>query len=179
MKHLNKICIALYALLFMGASQFVYAQSTPDFNDAEIASIAVTANDIDIKYGELALTKTKNKEITNFAKTMINDHKAVIQQAVDLVTKLKVTPQDNALSKQLNSDAEATRKMLSSKKGKAFNKAYIDNEVAYHEAVIGAVKDVLIPQSQNAELKALLEAVLPALETHLEHAKMVQKNIGG
>ncbi len=179
MKHLNKICIALFALLFASTSQMVYAQSAPSFNDAEIASIAVTANDIDIKYGELALTKTKNKEITNFAKTMINDHKAVIQQAVDLVTKLKVTPQDNALSKQLNADAETTRKMLSSKKGAAFNKAYIDNEVAYHEAVIGAVKDVLIPQSQNAELKALLEAVLPALETHLEHAKMVQKNIGG
>ena len=145
-------------------------------SDPEIASIAVTANQVDVNAGELAKSKTKSKDVENFANTMINDHKAVIAQAVALVTKLKVTPKDNAVSKKLLADAGKTKKMLSAKSGKAFDKAYIDNEVAYHKAVTSTVETVLIPQSQNQELKQLLQNVLPALRTHLEHAEMLQKN---
>jgi len=106
---------------------------------------------------------------------MATDHKSVIDQATALVTKLKVTPKDNAVSKKLLSDAANTKKMLSSKSGDAFNKAYIDNEVAYHKAVIDEVQNVLIPDANNKELKDLLQNVLPVLKTHLEHAEMVQK----
>jgi putative membrane protein len=108
---------------------------------------------------------------------MIRDHNAVIGQATELVKKLNVTPKDNSLSQKLNSDAEQTRKSLNSKSGAAFDKAYIDNEVAYHKAVIDAVKNVLIPDTENQELKNLLSDILPALNTHLEHAQMVQKKI--
>jgi putative membrane protein len=153
----------------------VYSQENK-LSDPEIASIAVTANQVDINAGELAKTKSKNKEVINFANTMINDHKAVIAQAVALVTKLNVTPKDNAVSKKLLADAEKTNKMLRAKSGKEFDKAYIDNEVAYHKAVIATVETVLIPQSENGELKQLLQNVLPALRTHLEHAEMLQKN---
>ena len=170
-------CMALVAMLFIAADS--YAQSKDQFNDAEVAAIAVTANDIDIKYAEIAKEKSKNKEILGFANTMINDHQAVIDQAVALVTKLKVEPQANALSKKLNADAKETRKMLLSKEGKAFDEAYINNEVAYHKAVIGTVRDVLIPDTENKQLKELLEAVLPALEAHLEHAESIQKEIAG
>jgi putative membrane protein len=103
------------------------------------------------------------------------DHQAVIDQAVALVTKLGVTPKDNDVSKKLMSDSEATIKTMKTKSGKAFDKAYVDNEVAYHKAVISTVENVLIPQAQNAELKSLLQKVLPTLKTHLEHAEMVQK----
>ena len=99
----------------------------------------------------------------------------VIDQATALVTKLGVTPKNNAVSKKLLSDAEKTKKSLSSKSGDAFNKAYIDNEVAYHKAVIAEVENVLIPDASNAELKALLQKVLPILKTHLERAEMIQK----
>ncbi len=148
----------------------------PKLNDAEVASVAVTANQIDINYAAVAKAKSKNADILKFAATMSNDHKAVIAQAVALVTKLKVTPKDNAVSKKLMADAEVTKKALLSKSGKAFDKAYIDNEVAYHKAVIGAVEGLLIPSSKNAELKALLEKVVPALKVHLSHAEMVQMN---
>jgi putative membrane protein len=160
------------SVVFVSAS---FAQA-PKLTDPEIASVAVTANQIDINYASLAKTKSKNAEILKFAETMTNDHKAIIAQAVALVTKLKVTPKDNALSKKLMADAEKTKKALSSKSGKAFDKAYIDNEVAYHKAVIGAVATLLVPQSSNKELKALLEKVVPALKAHLAHAEMVQKN---
>ena|SRR5215831_4375730 len=153
------------------------AQSTPKLTDPEIASVAVVANQVDIGYADIAKTKSKNTEVLQFANTMATDHKAVIDQAVALVKKLNVTPMDNAVSKKLMSDAAKTKKNLSAKSGDAFNKAYIDNEVAYHKAVISTVENVLIPQSSNKELKDLLTKVLPTLKTHLEHAEMVQKNL--
>lgn len=95
--------------------------------------------------------------------------------AVDLVTKLKVTPQTNEVSKSLLAGAVKEKALLNAKSGSAFDKAYVDNEVAYHIYAINAVENMLIPQSKNAELKALLQKALPIFKTHLEHAKMIQK----
>ena len=163
------------ALLF---SAPLSAQET-QLSDPEIASVAVAANQVDIDYARLAQNKSKNQDILEFARTMAKDHQGVIDQAVALVTKLNVTPKDNAVSQKLKADADKTRKSLNAKSGKAFDKAYIDNEVAYHQAVVSVVEGTLIPQSQNAELKALLQQVLPVLKTHLDHAVMVQGKIGG
>jgi putative membrane protein len=159
-----------------GFSTSVFSQVKPQLTDPEIASVAVTANQVDIGNADVALAKSKDSSIIQFAQTMKRDHQAVIDQAVALVTKLKVTPKDNAVSQKLLADAAKTKKMLESKSGKAFNKAYIDNEVAYHKAVISVIETVLIPESQNAELKAFLQKVLPAFHAHLEHAEMIQKN---
>jgi putative membrane protein len=167
------ICLALSAVTF--AAQAV-AQKSDKLTDPEIASVAVVANQNDIDFANIAKEKSQNKEVLQFAQTMANDHKAVIDQAVALVTKLGVTPKDNAVSKKMLADADKTKKMLQSKSGDAFNKAYIDNEVAYHKAVISAVENVLIPDATNKELKDLLGNVLPTLKAHLEHAEMVQKN---
>lgn len=160
---------------------FIYvsgvAQDTPKLTDAEIASVAVVANQIDVDYAKLAINRSQNAEVREFANTMIADHNAIIEQAVALVTKLGVVPKDNAVSQSLLQQATETTKKLNVAKGRAFDKTYIDNEVAYHKAVIDAVKTVLIPQSQNAELKALLETALPILEIHLAHAEMAQKQI--
>lgn len=161
----------------MGISSLMIAQDTPQLTDPEIASVAVVANQIDIDYGKVAIKRSKNKEVTDFANRMIEDHSAVIKQAVALVTKLGVTPKDNAVSQSLMTQSKETLKKLNSVSKMDFDKTYIDNEVDYHEAVIGAVKNVLIPQAQNSELKDLLEAVLPALEAHLGHAKMAQSKI--
>ena len=152
------------------------AQENPMLSDAEVAFVAVTANHIDINYAEIAKQKSKDAEVLKFAETMERDHKAVIAQAAALAKKLGVTPKDNAVSKKLLADAEATKKTLRSKSGTAFNEAYIDNEVAYHKAVIGAVEGLLIPETDNQELKQLLQNVVPALKAHLMHAEMLQKN---
>ena len=169
---------ALFGVLifFAGFSTSVFSQAKPQLTDPEIASVAVTANQVDIGNADVALARSKDSSILQFAETMKRDHQAVIDQAVALVTKLKVTPKDNAVSQKLLADASKTKKMLESKTGKAFNKAYIDNEVAYHKAVISVIETVLIPESQNAELKAFLQKVLPAFHAHLEHAEMIQKN---
>lgn len=153
------------------------AQQNTKLSDAEIASVAVVANQIDINAARLAQDKSKNTEVQNFAKTMISDHQSVIDKATALVQKLGVTPKDNAVSQQLSSNAAKTMQTLQDKTGKAFDKAYIDNEVTYHQAVISTVEGRLIPEAQNSELKALLQSVVPVLKTHLEHAKMVQKDL--
>ena len=155
---------------------FAQAQEKPRLSDAEVASVAVVANQIDINYAAIAKEKSKNAEVLKFAETMARDHKAVIEQAAALAKKLGVTPKDNAVSQKLLADAEKTKKELRSKSAKVFNKAYIDNEVAYHKAVIEAVEGLLIPETENGELKELLQNVVPALKAHLMHAEMLQNN---
>src|SRR5690606_4416657 len=169
-KQLGLLALFLFLLPING-------QESPKLSDPEIASVAVVANQIDIDFANIALKKSKNKVVLDFAKRMVEDHKAVIAQAVALVTKLGVDPKDNAVSQSLLKDAEATKVTLNKTSKKEFDKIYIDNEVAYHEKVIGAVNGLLIPESNNRELKELLEAVVPALEAHLGHAQMIQKKI--
>lgn len=173
-KTLSAITLGLLTAIFMMPPS-VNGQDNPKLSDAEVANVAVTANQIDIDYAAIAKRKSRTEAVVQFAATMASDHKAVIDKAVALVTKLKVTPQDNAVSKQLLADAAKTKAKLNALSGKAFDKAYIDNEVAYHKAVIAAIEGLLIPESENAELKGLLEGVLPAFKAHLKHAEMVQK----
>lgn len=173
-KKLTKSAIGL-ALCTGLFSLNAHAQKSDKLTDPEIASVAVTANQIDIDYAKIALKKSNNAEIKKFAATMARDHQAVIDQAVALVTKLKVTPKDNATSKAFLSAAVKTKARLNSLKGDAFNKAYVDNEAAYHKAAIEAVENVLIPNTTNAELKSLLQSAVPLFKAHLAHAEMIQK----
>jgi putative membrane protein len=145
--------------------------------DAQIAHIVVTANQVDIDAGKLAQSKGKSKDVRAFGKQMVTDHTGVNKQAVALVTKLKVTPEDNATSQALKKGGEDNVKNLKGMKGAAFDKAYIAHEVAYHEQVLDAVDKVLIPNAKNADLKELIVKVRPAFVAHLDHAKMIQKNL--
>ena len=145
--------------------------------DAQIASIVVTANQVDIDAGKLAESKGSNAEVKAFGKQMVTDHSGVNKQAVALVTKLKVTPEDNATSKSLKDGGAENIKKLEKLKGAEFDRAYVDNEVTYHQAVLDAVDKTLIPSAQNAELKALLVSVRPAFVAHLDHAKNLQASL--
>jgi putative membrane protein len=167
---MNTVAMLLAATLFVATSGA--AAQAP--SDAQIASIVVTANQVDIDAGKLGESKARAKDVKAFAKQMVTDHSGVNKQAVTLVTKLKVTPQDNPTSQSLKKAGDANLASLKALKGAAFDKAYIDHEVTYHEQVIDAIDKTLIPSAQNAELKALLVAVRPAFVGHLEHAKMIQ-----
>ena len=131
--------------------------AAPAITDAQIAHIVVTANAIDSAAGALAKQKGASKAVKDFAQTMVTDHTGVNKQAVALATKLAVTPEDNDVSRQLKTGADANTANLQGLTGAAFDKAYIDNEVAYHKAVADALDQKLIPNAQNPELKALLE----------------------
>jgi len=146
-------------------------------SDAQIAAIVVTANQVDIDAGKLAESKASNAEVKAFGKQMVTDHSGVNKQAVALVTKLKVTPEENATSKALKAGGADNVKSLEKLSGAAFDRAYVDHEVVYHQQVLDAVDKTLIPSAQNAELKSLLVAVRPAFVAHLEHAKSLQASL--
>jgi putative membrane protein len=166
------------AIVVAGVLSFTFASvSAQSVNDAQIASIVVTANQVDIDAGKLAESRSTNDEVKAFARLMVTDHTAVNKSATDLAGKLKVTPQDNPTSDSLKSGGDKNLAHLRTLTGTSFDKAYVDQEVAYHQQVIDALDKTLIPGAANAELKALLIKVRPAFVAHLEHAKRLQASI--
>ena len=141
--------------------------------DPQIAHIAYTAGVIDIEAAKQAIATSKNPTIVEFAESTVRDHEAVNKQALDLVKKLNVTPEDNDTSKTLSKEAEAKRQELGKLTGAEFDKAYVDHEIAYHKQVNSAVETQLIPAAQNAELKSLLETGLKLFQGHQQHAEHV------
>ncbi|MFD2646504.1 DUF4142 domain-containing protein [Devosia albogilva] len=142
-----------------------------DLTDPQIAHIAYTAGEIDIAAAEQALRKSTNPEVTEFAETMVRDHRAVNEQALSLLEKLGVEPEDNATSAALSEAAAAKLEELEALEGEAFDAAYVANEVAFHQTVNEALAATLIPSAENAELKALLESGLTLFGEHQMHAE--------
>jgi putative membrane protein len=171
MKSLTRLGIALAGLML--TTSLGVAAETAKLTDPQIAHIAYTADNIDIEAAKLALKTTKTKAVQDFAENMVRDHEAVNKQALALVAKLNVTPEDNPTSQALTKQAAAAQAHLATLKGAAFDKAYVDNEVAYHHAVNSALETTLIPAAQNAELKDLLSTGLKIFKGHEDHARMV------
>ena len=163
------------ALLLISSSAF--AQDTPRPSDAQIAHIAYTAGQLDLEAGKQALAKSKNKAVRSFAQTMVRDHAAVNERALALVKKLGVSPQTNATSEALTRQAVEKARELSNLRGKAFDRAYIQNEIAFHRTVNGALSTMLIPSASNAELKSLLQTGLTLFQEHQKHAEHVATNL--
>jgi putative membrane protein len=162
-----------FASLLLPAAAAVAA----GIDDAQIAAIVVTANQVDIDAGKLAAASSANAEVKKFAELMVTDHTSVNQAASELVTRLGVTPQENPTSQSLRAGGEKNLAHLRTLAGAAFDSAYVAQEVAYHQQVLEAVDKVLIPGAANVELKALLVKVRPAFVAHLEHAKQLQQSL--
>jgi putative membrane protein len=165
-----RLSAAIAALSILGSP--VLAQGAKP-TDPQIAHIAYTAGVIDIAAAKQAIEKADNKDVKAFAEDMVRDHEAVNKQALDLVNKLKVTPEDNDTSKTLSKQAADKLAELAKLKGADYDKAYVANEVAYHKAVNGALETQLIPSASNAELKSLLQTGLKIFQGHQQHAEHV------
>lgn len=163
---------ALVSLALVGGT--VTAQTAPAPTDPQIVGIVLAADQIDVDYGKLALSKSKNKAVREFAQLMITDHSAVQKSVLALGTKLGVKGEDSPTSLGLTQGSVAITAKLKSLNGAAFDTFYIDNEVSYHKTVTDAVEAVLIPSAKNAELKGALEGARPLFLAHLAHARMVQ-----
>jgi putative membrane protein len=159
----------LFAALLLAPGAALAQAQKP--NDAQIAHIAYTAGVLDIANAKQALAKSSNADVKSFANEMARDHQAVNDKALALVKKLNVTPEDNATSQALTKASEAKRAELDKLSGPAFDRAYVENEVAYHKTVNGALKDTLIPNAQNGELKSLLQTGLALFTAHQQHAE--------
>lgn len=162
-------------ILLHGAAFGALAQDKP--TDPQIAHIAYTAGMIDIEAATLALSHSSNEAVTSFAQSMLDDHKAVNEQAIALLEKLGVAPEDNATSRMLVNAAEQKRAELAKLGGDAFDRAYVGNEVVYHQQVNDALQNLLIPSAENAELKDLLETGLKLFQGHQQHAEHVMEGL--
>jgi putative membrane protein len=165
---------AIAATAALALSSPVLAQAP---NDAQIAHIAYTAGQIDAAAGRQALQRSHNARVLAFARTMVRDHEAVNRQAVALVTRLHVAPAANPTSTALSGQAAANLRRLGGLRGAAFDRAYVENEVAYHRTVNGALRDTLIPSAQNAELKSLLQSGLALFTEHQTHAEQLARQL--
>lgn len=172
MKHTKYLALTL-ATALVTLPTALHAQP----NDAQIAAIVVVANQVDVDAGKFAAAASQSSAVRDFATKMVTDHTAVNRSAVALVTKLKVTPETNDTSKALQAGGDKNLAHLRTLSGAALDRAYVDHDVAYHEQVIAAIDTALIPNAQNAELKALLVQVRPAFIEHLHHAKRLQASL--
>jgi putative membrane protein len=172
---LVRLSAAIAAICLLSGAALAQGAAKP--TDPQIAHIAYTAGQLDIEAAKQAVNKSKNKEVRAFANDMVRDHTAVNKQALALVKKLKVTPEDNDTSRALTKQAAAKREELAKLNGAAFDKAYVDNEVAYHKTVNGALQSTLIPSANNAELKSLLETGLKIFQGHEQHAEHVASEL--
>ncbi len=174
---MKKVFVFAVALMFPA---FVMAE--PDvkgeLNDAEIAHVVVTANQVDIENGELAKKKASNKDVHAFARRMINEHTDVNKQVKDLTAKLNMTPEDNTVSKNLKADGKKGLDKLKNLSSTKFDKAYIDAEIKLQQKVIDVADTKLVPNVKNEELKALLVKVRTALAAHLERAQTIKDSVG-
>ena len=168
--------VAYLAIAVAGVASAAASKGGP--SDPQIAAIVVTANQVDIDAGKLAVSTSHSAPVRDFAQLMITDHSGVNGAATQLVQKLHVTPEPNDTSKSLQKGGDDNLAALRALQGADFDRAYVDHEVAYHQAVIDAVDKVLIPNAHNAELKALLVKVRPAFVAHLEHAKKLRGTLG-
>ena len=177
-----KVSTLVFAASFFIASGGAFAQGTAPAgagpSDAQIAHIVVTANQVDIDAGKLAESRGASKDVKAFGKQMVTDHTGVNKQATALATKLKVKPEDNPTSQSIKKGGTDNVANLKGLKGAAFDKAYIDHEIAYHQQVLDAIDKTLVPNAKNSELKDLIVKVRPAFVAHLEHAKMIQGTLG-
>jgi putative membrane protein len=165
----NARLLAAAAIFMLTGAAIAHSPTGP--SDAEIAHIAYTAGTIDVTAGKQALAKSHNAAVRAFAEEMVRDHDAVNGQALALVGKLHVTPAANGTSAALSAQAEATLKRLGTLDGPAFDRAYVENEIAFHRTVNGALEKQLIPSADNGELRALLKTGLTLFREHQAHAE--------
>lgn len=141
------------------------AKPAPELDDATIVAIFDAANTADIETGNLAAQRGASKEVRDFGAMLARDHDAVRKLGRDLATKLGVTPTPPADDKAARDHAAAMKK-LRTLRGAQFDRAFLQHEIAFHAAVIEAVKTTLLPAIDNAELRALVVKVAPAFEAH-------------
>ena len=159
--------------LALGSSQ----APAPTLDDATIVAIFDGANTADIETGRLADQRGASKEVRAIGASLARDHEAVRQQGRDLAKKLGVTPTPPNPNPYAEAHAKALS-ALSAKRGAEFDRAFLDHEIAYHQAVIDAVTGTLLPAITNPELKAFVEKIAPAFQAHLDMTKAAKRQLG-
>ena len=172
---MKKLSSAVLGLAFTFAFGTMANAQVP--TDPQIVGIVQMANRIDIDQARLALRKSTNPQVKEFANQMISDHTNLEKSVTDLANKLGAKEQTSDTAKQLKQQAADESKKLNGLKGSDFDREYVSHEIAFHQAVIDAATNTLIPNAKNAELKSALQNAAPVLQGHLQHAQQLQQSL--
>ena len=145
--------------------------------DANIAAILLAANNTDISYARLAPSRAQSQAVKDFAQRMLTDHTGVLQLVNDLLSKIELTPEDNATSLDFRDESAAKRDILRELSGHMFDTTYIANEISYHTKLLASIDNTLLPNARNVQLKQLIANIRPAVAAHLAHAQQVRTGL--
>jgi len=146
-------------------------------NDATISAMVLASNYTDISYAQLVPARALRQDVREFSRRMLTDHTTVNQLVRDLLAKLDIGPVDNIASLDMRDESSENRDILRELSGAAFDSAYVENEVRYHQKFLASLDDIMIPRARNAELRTLLSNVRPAVAAHLAHAEQLRANV--
>ncbi len=169
MKHLLFLAVGLAGSAFAAADQKI------GMDDAQIAHIMVSANDMTVEASKLARLKSSSWEIKAFAHQVVHEHSNVNKAIAELTTRLELASRDSQVSQELKVDGENRLAGLKDTSDDEFDKAYIEQIVAFHQNLLDLIDNTLMPNVKNQELAALLFGLFAPLSDHLERAQQIQK----
>ena len=146
-------------------------------SDAQIVAIVLAANQVDIEAGTLAASKASNPQVKDFAQTMVSQHSDVDTTTTKLATKLGLTPQSNPTVQSIKAGGTANVSHLKQLDGAAFDTAYINHEVAYHQQLVYLVTKTLTPSAQNPVVKMFLAQTGTTYGGHLFRANQIHASL--
>jgi putative membrane protein len=146
-------------------------------NDATISAMVLASNYTDISYAQLVPARAQRADVRDFAHRMLTDHTTVNQLVRDVLAKLDLAPRDNIASLDMRDESAENRDVLRELSGYAFDSAYVENEVRYHQKFLASLDDIMIPRARHDELQTLLRNVRPAVAAHLAHAEQLRANV--
>lgn len=146
-------------------------------SDANIAAMVLASNNTDISYARLVPSRAQRDDVRKFAERMLTDHTGVNALVTQLLAKLELAPEDNVLSLDMRDESASKRDLMRELAGFAFDSTYMENEVAYHQKFLASIDNQMLPAARNADLRALLSAVRPAVAAHLAHAEQVRADV--
>lgn len=161
------------------ASAAQASRSVPrgSISDANIAAMVLASNNTDISYARLVPSRAQREDVKKFADRMLTDHTGVNTLVTQLLTKLDLAPEDNAISLDMRDESANKRDLMRELSGFTFDSTYMENEVAYHQKFLASIDNQMLPAARNADLRALLSAVRPAVAAHLAHAEQVRADV--
>ncbi len=152
------------------------APAASNWTDANILALLDEANAADSSAGAVAATKGTSSAVRDFGKRMMRDHHQLRAEGQTLAKRLNITPappSDDPVAPAAQKEMDT---LNSTAKGKDFDKAYIDDEADVHRAVLDLATKAA-SQTQNAELKNLIQKAAPAIQAHLTLAESIQKRM--
>ena len=150
--------------------------ATP-LSDAEVLGLLATANDAEINAGQVAITKGQKQEVKDFGLKMVTDHTANNLKIKETEVKSCIARADSDASRELKKNADAAIDNLKNAKDADFDKSYIDGQVMMHQELLTSLDTSLIPNAQNADVKAYLTDTRAAVESHLKEAQAIQASL--